>query len=36
MVLQRLARNDRYLEVGFVSTALPLSTYENVRDSART
>jgi len=35
-VLQRIAHSDRNLEVGSVSTALALSTYENVRDCAGT
>jgi len=35
-VLQRLARNDRNLEVGSVSTELAYSTYQNVKDSAGT
>lgn len=35
-VLVHLARNDRNLEVGCVSTDLAVSTYENVRDAAGT
>ena len=35
-VLQRLARNDRNLEVGCVNTELALSTYENVKEAAGT
>jgi serine/threonine protein kinase len=35
-ILQRLAKNDRNLEVGSVSTELALSTYYNVKDAAGT
>jgi len=35
-ILQRLARNDRNLEVGCVNTELALSTYENVKEAAGT
>ena len=35
-VLQRLAKNDRFLEVGSVNTDLAYYTYINVRDAAGT
>ena len=35
-VLQRLARNQRYVELASINTELALSTYENVRDTAGT